>query len=102
MKAMHKILLAVTSLSLGLSVYAGDPKKVVIENPCSFDNVRRPITNPTLFDTALPQTKIHAIVLHQNLAENVLTTVGRLPMGGETSHGWGDAGLRGASRVCLE
>lgn len=45
--------------------------------------MRRPITNPTLFDTALPQTKAHAIVMYQNHPDFVQTTLGRLPVGGD-------------------
>ncbi len=48
-----------------------------------FENARRPITNPTLFDLALPTTNIHPIFLHHNLPSTVNTVVGNLPMGGD-------------------
>lgn len=81
MKALHTLLL--TLASLALSAQAGDSKKMVIENPCNFLDVKRPISNPTLFDTALPLTKIHAIFINQDLADNVDTILGKLPLGGD-------------------
>jgi hypothetical protein len=48
-----------------------------------FENARRPITNPTLFDLALPMTNIHPIVMFHRLPDFVNTTVGPLPMGGD-------------------
>lgn len=48
-----------------------------------FDNARRPISNPTLFDLALPSTNVHAIAMYHRLPDFVNTTVGPLPMGGD-------------------
>ncbi|WP_193212456.1 hypothetical protein [Luteolibacter marinus] len=48
-----------------------------------FENARRPISNPTLFDLALPTTNLHPIVMYQRLPDFVNTTVGPLPMGGD-------------------
>lgn len=48
-----------------------------------FDSVRRPITNPTLFDLALPTTNIHPIVIYQNLPDFVNTVAGPVPLGGD-------------------
>jgi len=48
-----------------------------------FENARRPISNPTLFDLAVPQTNIHPIFMHQSLPSYVNTTAGRVPMGGD-------------------
>lgn len=70
-------------VGLTLPAVAGDTGKFVIEDPAYFDNVRRPITNPTLFDTALPETKIRAIFLHQNLPGTLDTTAGFLPVDGD-------------------
>lgn len=48
-----------------------------------FENVRRPITNPTLFDNALPQTNIHPIFMYHNLPSQIRLANGALlPMGG--------------------
>jgi hypothetical protein len=49
----------------------------------AFENARRPITNPTLFDLALPTTNIHPIFMHHSLPSSVNTTIGNLPMGGD-------------------
>ncbi|QTN32660.1 hypothetical protein HZ994_10060 [Akkermansiaceae bacterium] len=58
-------------------VAAGDPES-------AFEGVRRPISNPTLFDLALPTTNIHPIFMHHNLPSTVNTTpLGNLPMGGD-------------------
>ncbi len=46
-------------------------------------NARRPISNPTLFDLALPGTNIHPIVMFHRLPDEVNTTIGRVPMGGD-------------------
>jgi hypothetical protein len=48
-----------------------------------FDNARRPISNPTLFDLALPSTNVHAIAMYHRLPDFVNTIVGPLPMGGD-------------------
>ncbi|HEY8991348.1 MAG TPA: hypothetical protein VIM46_05190 [Luteolibacter sp.] len=48
-----------------------------------FENARRPISNPTLFDLALPTTNIHPIVMFQRLPDYVNTTLGPVPMGGD-------------------
>lgn len=48
-----------------------------------FASVRRPISNPTLFDLALPTTNIHPIFMHHSLPSTVNTTLGNLPMGGD-------------------
>ncbi len=76
-------LLLTSLVGLTLPVFAGDSGKYVIEDPVYFDNIKRPITNPTLWDTALPETKVRAIFLQQNLAETVDTTLGQLPVDGD-------------------
>lgn len=47
-----------------------------------FEKARRPITNPTLFDLALPTTNVHPIFMYHQLPTTVNTTLGPLPMGG--------------------
>lgn len=48
-----------------------------------FENARRPITNPTLFDLAVPTTNIHPIFLYHNLPSSASIIGGRtVPMGG--------------------
>eukprot|EP00903_Cladosiphon_okamuranus_P004216 g4214.t1 len=51
--------------------------------PDAFSSARRPISNPTLFDLALPTTNIHPIFMSQRLPDTANTTAGSLPMGGD-------------------
>jgi hypothetical protein len=48
-----------------------------------FETARRPITNPTLFDTALVGTNIHPIIMYHRLPDYVNTSVGPVAMGGD-------------------
>lgn len=48
-----------------------------------FETARRPISNPTLFDLALPTTNLHPIFLHHRLPSSVSTTGANLPVGGD-------------------
>ena len=48
-----------------------------------FDQARRPISNPTLFDLALPGTNIHPIFMYQNMPDSVSLANGSLPLGGD-------------------
>jgi hypothetical protein len=48
-----------------------------------FENARRPISNPTLFDLALPTTNIHPIAMYHRLPDYVNTIAGPVPMGGD-------------------
>ncbi|MGE9269302.1 MAG: hypothetical protein ACQKBU_00750 [Verrucomicrobiales bacterium] len=47
-----------------------------------FEKARRPITNPTLFDNALPQSNVHPIFMYHQLPSYVNTSIGQVPMGG--------------------
>ena len=49
-----------------------------------FANARRPISNPTLFDLALPGTNLHPIFIYHGLPNNISTTGGgSVPLGGD-------------------
>ena len=48
-----------------------------------FADAIRPISNPTLFDLALPTTNLHPIFIYHALPESISTTAGKLPLGGE-------------------
>ncbi|GAA5119245.1 hypothetical protein JIN84_21970 [Luteolibacter yonseiensis] len=48
-----------------------------------FARARRPISNPTLFDLALPATNVHPLFLYHSLPKNINTTLGKLPLGGD-------------------
>jgi hypothetical protein len=47
------------------------------------NDLRRPMTNPTLFDLAVPSTNIRPIFIHHLLPDSVNTTAGNLPLGGD-------------------
>ena len=47
-----------------------------------FAQARRPISNPTLFDLALPTTNVHPIFLYHSLPDQVNSTLGPLNVGG--------------------
>ena len=81
-----------TALTVGLlAAFAGQAYSgSILEMPVAageagsaFEGVRRPISNPTLFDLALPTTNIHPIFMHHTLPDTVSTTIGNLPMGGD-------------------
>ncbi|MBK1882744.1 transporter [Luteolibacter pohnpeiensis] len=87
MKSIH-IAFVATSL-LSSIVYAGEPiidmapsmaPEPVVDG---FAQARRPISNPTLFDLALPTTNVHPIYIHHALPNHIETTAGRLPLGGD-------------------
>jgi hypothetical protein len=46
--------------------------------PTGFESAIRPITNPTLFDLAVPRTQIHAVFMHQQLPSQLSTQAGKL------------------------
>lgn len=48
-----------------------------------FAQARRPISNPTLFDLALPTTNIHPIYINHGLPNEINTTLGNLKLDGE-------------------
>lgn len=48
-----------------------------------FEQARRPISNPTLFDLALPGTNVHPIFIYHSLPDQVNTTAGNVPLGGD-------------------
>jgi hypothetical protein len=69
-----------TTASAGL--ISLEPAAPVAVGGGGFDKVRRPITNPTLFDLALPTTNVHPIFMYHQLPSTVNTTVGNLAMDG--------------------
>lgn len=48
-----------------------------------FAQARRPISNPTLFDLALPTTNVHPFFVYHALPDHINTTAGKLPLGGD-------------------
>lgn len=49
----------------------------------AFRNAIRPISNPTIFDLAVPRTQVHGIFMNQNHPRNVNTIAGPVPIGGD-------------------
>jgi hypothetical protein len=75
-----------TLVTLGLLTAIGSAGTVIPETSATggFDNARRPITNPTLFDLALPTTNVHPIFLHHRLPSTINTAINpELPLGGD-------------------
>jgi hypothetical protein len=87
MKAIAPLVLAVSvsSLTAGMAGTMEPSPTLSAATPIedAFAKARRPISNPTLFDLALPGTNIHPIFIHQNLPSHVNTTIGDVPMGGD-------------------
>lgn len=48
----------------------------------AFENAIRPITAPTIFDSALPRTHLHGFYMHQSMPSSVNTTLGQVALGG--------------------
>jgi len=71
--------LAATALAGSVAI---EPAPVLQTTTDGFANARRPISNPTLFDLALPSTNVHPIFMYHRLPSYVNTTVGPLPMDG--------------------
>ena len=73
-------------VSCASTAYAGgfaQPQALDVSEEIPFENARRPISNPTLFDLALPTTNIHPFFMHHNLPSTVNTTAGNLAKGGD-------------------
>lgn len=71
------------------SVFAGTEAPITMNNnSCeavdAFSTARRPISNPTLFDLAVPRTNAHLIVMHQEMPGDVaIVGGGELAVGGD-------------------
>jgi hypothetical protein len=55
---------------------------VTVEND-GFGDARRPMTNPTLFDLALPTTNLHPLFLYHVLPERIRAANTKVPLGGD-------------------
>ncbi|MEO5914256.1 MAG: hypothetical protein ABIS50_08490 [Luteolibacter sp.] len=65
------------------SVVTDTANPVATASSDGFAQARRPISNPTLFDLALPTTNLHPIFIYHSLPSNINTTAGNLPLGGD-------------------
>lgn len=93
MTCFSKTLLPLIAVSTALplaSSWAGEmlppppmetPPPVVVEDP--FARAIRPITNPTLFDLAVPRTQLHPIFMYQSFPSRIDTTIGSVPVDGD-------------------
>ncbi|MEM9478090.1 MAG: transporter [Verrucomicrobiota bacterium] len=84
-----KILPSLLAVTLAFVVFAeaGEPSvfaKEPVHSPFvgGFEDARRPISNPTLFDLAIPQTQLHPIFAYHRLPSSFKTTLGDVPVGG--------------------
>lgn len=65
--------------------FAGSPTPPATPQAAAegFSQARRPISNPTLFDLALPTTNVHPIFIQHWLPDHINTAAGSLPLGGD-------------------
>ncbi|MBT8037035.1 MAG: transporter [Verrucomicrobiae bacterium] len=88
---MNKKLIATTVCAAAAtsSIFAGpaSEKSCCPSAPAGFDAARRPISNPTLFDLALPRTGVHAIYMHHKLPSqlSLANGGGSIPVGGDVN-----------------
>ena len=80
---------AALALPLCGTSFAGDlasSKEPVIDSVPELDpwaDLRRPITNPTHFDLAIPDNVIHPIFINQRMPSTIDTILGNVPVGGD-------------------
>ncbi|MEO7097721.1 MAG: hypothetical protein ABI162_00030 [Luteolibacter sp.] len=72
-----------SSFALAGSVVSDTTAATPTASTDAFSNARRPMTNPTLFDLALPTTNVHPLFIYHGLPDNINTIAGKLPLGGD-------------------
>lgn len=87
-KATTLASLALTSLATaGTSVLDLASESMVpmtAANPDAFSDLIRPMTNPTLFDLAVPRTQLHFIAMHHQFPDRLnLSNGAQVPFGGD-------------------
>ena len=84
MKILPITLIGVSGL-LHSTALAGSIANEMAPTPetSGFEQARRPITNPTLFDLALPTTNIRPIFLNHVLPSQISAGGGKVPFGGD-------------------
>ena len=84
---MKSIVAPLLALGTCTASFAGEIITVPPASPPSggdwLMDLRRPMTNPTLFDLAVPSTNIRPIFAYHALPDFVNTTAGDLPVGGD-------------------
>jgi hypothetical protein len=82
------IITSATAIIIASSALAG-PMSVELEPAAdtptknAFESARRPISNPTLFDLAVPRTALHAIYMHHKFPSKINSAAGKLDMSGD-------------------
>lgn len=72
-----------SSLVLAGSVISDTTTTAVTASSDGFAQARRPISNPTLFDLALPTTNVHPIFIYHGLPDRINTAIGDVDLGGD-------------------
>ncbi|MCB1232487.1 MAG: hypothetical protein KDN19_19725 [Verrucomicrobiae bacterium] len=87
MKRLNHLALLSALAVLPFMATAGevDMSKAVVQESTldPWANARRPISNPTLFDLAIPGTQLHPIFIHNRMPDVVDTIIGKVPVGGD-------------------
>jgi hypothetical protein len=82
--AAAALLTALASSSLNGGDWGKNPKEIApLADESPWDNAIRPITNPTLFDLAVPRTQLHPLFIYNSMPGLVDTTLGKVPLGGD-------------------
>lgn len=73
----------ISAIAAAGSVAVDTSKPSAAADASAFENARRPITNPTLFDLALPTTNVHPIFIYHSLPDQISAGAGKAPLGGD-------------------
>lgn len=65
------------------SVVSDTASSLATTSTDGFAQARRPISNPTLFDLALPATNVRPLFIYHSLPNHINTSLGKLPLGGD-------------------
>lgn len=71
-----------SSIALAGSTVTNMAAPAPVASSDGFAQARRPISNPTLFDLALPTSNVHPIFMYHSLPDQVNSTLGSLPVDG--------------------
>ena len=71
------------SIAIAGSVAVDTTAAVATSSADGFAQARRPISNPTLFDLALPGTNVHPIFIHHGLPNEISAGGGKVNLGGD-------------------
>jgi hypothetical protein len=84
MKSTSGILTIVTTIAHAGTTTAASPGNSASPTADAFASARRPISNPTLFDLAIPRSNVHAIMMYQQMPDRAaIAGGGSVPLGGD-------------------